>query len=123
MGVYEIKKKYFDSVMTTYEEQYKILSEYQFRISIFTDPTVIAQEQYSLERTQSQVERLEGELAKAEAEVTKWATKPEKLFVPPPKILIGRMEGLQSLTPTAAVDPNVEVPSFNPEDFGDIKVA
>lgn len=123
MGLYEIKKRYFDSVMSTYDQQYTILSEYQLRLSIFSDPKDIALDKYHLEKTQAEVERLEAELAKAEADVQKWATQPEKLFAPPPKVLIGGKEALQSLASTAPVDPSVEVPSFNPEEFGEVKVA
>lgn len=121
MGIYDIKKKFFDNIMTTYDKQYTILSEYQLRLSVFTDPKAIAQDQYHLERTQTEVARLEAELLKAEAEVTKWSTTPEKLFSPPPKVLVGG-KAIQPTPPTAPVASTGEVPSFNPEEFGEVKV-
>jgi V8-like Glu-specific endopeptidase len=120
MGLYEIKKKYYDGLVVNYEKQYALLDEYQTIIILTTDPTAKAQNEYHINRLQTEIAKMEEQLSKAESDVQKYATTPEKIFNPPPKIYIGGPN--QKLLPTASFSTDVEKVEFNPNTFGEVVV-
>lgn len=118
MEIYEIKKNFFDSILSIYEQQCAILTKLEIKLETVNDGTSIDAIKEHIEVVKSNIKRLEAELEEAEAEVKRWAV-PKKIFGPPLSIQLGRSSQLLFVT---AIDAKLAEPSFTLAKFGEVVV-